>query len=124
MTQGERIRKTRKELGLTLEKFGESLGVGKGAISAIENGKRNLTDQMAISICREFNVNETWLRTGEGEMFIELSRDEQIADFVGRTLSTESESFKKRFIAMLAKLDESDWKTLERIALELTQKKD
>lgn len=124
MTQGERIRKTRKELGLTLEKFGESLGVGKGAISAIENGKRNLTDQMAISICREFNVNETWLRTGEGEMFIELSRDEQIAEFVGRTLSTESESFKKRFIAMLAKLDESDWETLEKIALELTQKKD
>ncbi len=124
MTQGERIRKTRKELGLTLEKFGESLGVGKGAISAIENGKRNLTDQMAISICREFNVNENWLRTGEGEMFIELSRDEQIAEFVGRTLSTESESFKKRFIAMLAKLDESDWETLEKIALELTQKKD
>ena len=124
MTQGERIRKTRKELGLTLEKFGESLGVGKGAISAIENGKRNLTDQMAISICREFNVNETWLRTGEGEMFIELSRDEQIAEFVGRTLSTESESFKKRFIAMLAKLDESDWETLEKIALELAQKKD
>ncbi len=124
MTQGERIRKTRKELGLTLEKFGESLGVGKGAISAIENGKRNLTDQMAISICREFNVNENWLRTGEGEMFIELSRDEQIAEFVGRTLSTESESFKKRFIAMLAKLDESDWETLEKIALELAQKKD
>ena len=124
MTQGERIRKTRKELGLTLEKFGESLGVGKGAISAIENGKRNLTDQMAISICREFNVNENWLRTGEGEMFIELSRDEQIAEFVGRTLSTESESFKKRFIAMLAKLDESDWQTLEKIALELAQKKD
>lgn len=109
---------------MTLEKFGEPLGVGKTAISNIEKGNRNLTDQMAISICREFNVNETWLRTGEGEMFIELSRDEQIAEFVGRTLSTESESFKKRFIAMLAKLDESDWETLEKIALELAQKKD
>ena len=109
---------------MTLEKFGEPLGVGKTAISNIEKGNRNLTDQMAISICREFNVNENWLRTGEGEMFIELSRDEQIAEFVGRTLSTESESFKKRFIAMLAKLDESDWETLEKIALELAQKKD
>ena len=100
------------------------MGVGKTAISNIEKGNRNLTDQMAISICREFNVNENWLRTGEGEMFIELSRDEQIAEFVGRTLSKESESFKKRFIAMLAKLDESDWQTLEKIALELAQKKD
>lgn len=124
MTQGERVKEIRKSIGLTLEKFGEPLGVGKTAISNIEKGNRNLTDQMAISICREFNVNETWLRTGEGEMFIELSRDEQIAEFVGRTLSTESESFKKRFIAMLAKLDESDWETLEKIALELAQKKD
>lgn len=109
---------------MTLEKFGDKVGVTKVAISNIEKGNRNLTDQMAISICREFNVNENWLRTGEGEMFIELSRDEQIAEFVGRTLSTESESFKKRFIAMLAKLDESDWETLEKIALELAQKKD
>lgn len=124
MTNGERVNEVRKSLGLTLEKFGEKLGVTKTTISRIEKGVNNLTDQMAISICREFNVNETWLRTGEGEMFIELSRDEQIAEFVGRTLSTESESFKKRFIAMLAKLDESDWQTLEKIALELAQKKD
>ena len=124
MTQGERVKEIRKSLGLTLEKFGDKVGVTKVAISNIEKGNRNLTDQMAISICREFNVNENWLRTGEGEMFIELSRDEQIAEFVGRTLSTESDSFKKRFIAMLAKLDESDWQTLEKIALELAQKKD
>lgn len=63
------------------------------------------------------------MRIGEGEMFIELSTDEQIAEFVGRTLSTESESFKKRFIAMLAKLDESDWETLEKIALGTGSKK-
>ena len=56
MTQGERIREIRKELNLTLEKFGERLGVGRGAISAIELGNRNLTDQMARAICREYNV--------------------------------------------------------------------
>ena len=68
----ERIKELRKTLGLTLEKFGERLGVSKVAISLIENGKNALTDQMFKSICREFNVNENWLRTGNGEMFNDL----------------------------------------------------
>ena len=68
MTQGERIKEARKYLGLTLEKFGEKLGVGKTAISKLEKGERNLTDQMVKSICREFGISETWLRTGEGDM--------------------------------------------------------
>lgn len=69
MTQGERVREIRKALNLTLEKFGEKLGVGKGAISKIEKDDRNLTEQMAISICREYNVNYDYLMSGEGEMF-------------------------------------------------------
>ena len=72
MTPGERIRSIRKELGLKLEKFGESLGVSKGAISAIEVGTRNLTEQMAKAICREYNVNYDYLVNGEGEMFDNL----------------------------------------------------
>lgn len=65
-----RVKEIRSILGLSGEKFGERLGVKRGAISNIENGNRNLTEQMLLSICREFNVNEKWLRTGEGEMFI------------------------------------------------------
>lgn len=72
MTQGERVRSVRKELNLTLEKFGEKLGVSKGAISAIEIGTRNLTEQMAKSICREYNVNYDYLVNGEEEMFDDL----------------------------------------------------
>lgn len=72
MTQGERVKEIRKELDLTLEKFGEKLGVTKVAISNIEKGNRNLTDQMAISICREYNVNYDYLMYGEGEMFDDL----------------------------------------------------
>lgn len=72
MTQGERVREIRKELNLTLEKFGEKLGVGKTAISKIEKGRVNLSDQMAISICREYNVNYDFLIDGEGEMFDDL----------------------------------------------------
>lgn len=74
MTQGERIKAIRKELGLTLEKFGEKLGVGKTAISKIEKNERNLTDQMAKAICREYNVDYDYLMYGEGGMFTDLPK--------------------------------------------------
>ena len=69
MTQGERVKEIRKNLSLTLEKFGEKVGAKKNTISAIETGRNSLTEQMAVSICREFNVNYDYLMTGEGEMF-------------------------------------------------------
>ena len=72
MTNGERVNEVRKSLGLTLEKFGEKLGVTKTTISRIEKGVNNLTYQMAISICREYNVNYDYLMYGEGEMFDDL----------------------------------------------------
>lgn len=71
----ERIKELRKKLGLTLEKFGERLGVKRAAVSKWENGD-NITDQMFKSICREFNVNEEWLRTGKGEMFVSNTGNE------------------------------------------------
>lgn len=113
MNEGTRVRELRKELKLTLEKFGDPLGVGKTAISKIENGERGLTDQMIISICREYDVNETWLRTGEGEMFIPMTRDEQIEAFMGDVLRSEAPDFRRRLIAALAKMDEKEWELLE-----------
>lgn len=92
MTQGERIKEVRNTLGLTLEKFGNRLGVTKTAISNIEKGNRNLTEQMIISICREFNVNKKWLRTGEGEPFKKLSPDEEIASYVSELLEDGTEN--------------------------------
>ena len=74
----ERIRELRKHLNLTLEEFGKKVGVTKAAIGRIEKGERSVTDQMFLSICREFNVNKNWLRTGEGEMFT-LQEDEEAA---------------------------------------------
>ncbi len=74
MTQGERIKAIRKELGLTLEKFGEKLGVTKTTISRIEKGVNNLTDQMARSVCREYNVDYDYLMYGEGDMFTDLPK--------------------------------------------------
>lgn len=69
MTIGERIKVLRKEKNLSMEDFGSVIGMGKSAVSRIENGVNGTTDQTIRSICREFGVNERWLRTGEGEMF-------------------------------------------------------
>lgn len=76
----ERIKELRKTLGLTSEKFGSNLGVGKTAISGIETGRRNVTDQMFLSICREYNVNPTWLEKGTGPMFLERSEEDEYMD--------------------------------------------
>lgn len=120
----ERIRQLRKSLGLTLEKFGEPLGVKKNSLSQIENGINGLTEQLLKAICREWNVNEEWLRTGEGEMFVELTRDEQIASFIGSIQANVDDSFKKSFILMLSSLDEPEWELLEKMAMKLYKEKD
>ncbi len=72
----ERIKELRTSLNLSAEKFGSRLGVTRSAISRIENGVVNVTEQMILSICREFNVREEWLRTGDGEMFLNFAEDE------------------------------------------------
>ena len=123
MTCGERVKELRKTLNLTLEEFGNKVGVTKQTISRIENGVNNLTDQMLISICREYNVSEEWLRDGTGEMFIPLTRNQVITDFAG-DLIKEEDTFKKRLIEALAKLNENEWAVLEKLAQELTKEKD
>lgn len=112
MTRGERVREARKSLDLTLEKFGERLGVGKTAVSNIECGNRSLTDQMCKSICREFNISEDWLRDGTGDMFVDLSRDLQLARFFGEVQIDEG--FKKRFISALSTMTVDEWAFIER----------
>lgn len=119
MEPRERVKELRKTLGLTMEKFGNRLGVTKVAISNIERGNRKLTEQMLRSICREFDVNEDWLRTGEGEMFLPISRERKLARLTKNILNEESTSFKNRFISMLAGLTEEEWAFLERKAKEL-----
>lgn len=121
MTCGERVKELRKTLGLTLEKFGEPLGVTKVAISNIENDNRNMTEQMTKAICREYNVSEEWLRNGTGEMFVPVTRDEEIEIFIGNVLRDEPDNFKKRLISVLAKLSKHEWEVLEEKARWLVQ---
>lgn len=124
MIQGERVKELRKTLDLTLEKFGERLGVTKVAISNIENGNRNLTEQMTKSICREFNVNYSWLTDGEGEMFLES--DDDIIEVIDRIMIGENE-FHKNLFKTFARLDEDELLALERIIdkfIEVSKEKD
>lgn len=115
----ERIKTLRKELGLSQDAFAEKLGLTKNYISLVENGNRNLSEQSIKVLCSTLDVNEEWLRTGKGEMFIERTRAEQIAEFVGSI--AETDSFKQRFVAMLSALDVKDWETLQKISLMLAE---
>lgn len=113
MTQGERIKEIRKSLGLTLEKFGDRLGVTKQTISRLENGINNLTDQMTKSICREFNVDYMWLTTGEGEMFVDM--DNSVLEAIEQIMMGENEFHKKLLKWCAVSLSEDDLIRLEKI---------
>lgn len=119
----ERIRKLRRALDLTQQEFGDSLGVKRNTIATYETGKSTPSDAAVALICREFNVNENWLRTGEGEMFVQRTKNQIITDFLGDLIMEEA-SFKKRLIEALADLDERDWESLEKLATKLANKKD
>lgn len=122
LNAGERILLVRKKLDMTMEKFGEQIGITKSAVSNIEKGNRSVTDQVAKAICREFNVNEDWLRYGEGEMFEPRTRSEIIAQFAGELMKEEDSSFRKQLVEVLAELDLQEWKLLEGIAKKLAKK--
>ena len=121
MSINERVKMLRKQLNLTLEKFGEKISIKKNSLSQIESGKNKLTDRNIVLICETFNVNEQWLRTGEGDMFREQSEEEEIAAYMGKLLnnSNVNADFQKRFIKALSKLSIEDWKIIEKFCDQL-----
>lgn len=112
----DRIKCLRNSLKLSQTEFGESLGAGIGAIKNLEAGITTLKPAMADLICRLYNVDPVWLETGEGEMFRKLSRQEQIAAFVGKALADDSGDFRSQLISILASLDDVGWYKLEEAA--------
>lgn len=99
--------------------FARRLNLSQSFVSDMCSGKSQPSDRTISDICREFDVNEEWLRTGEGEMFVHISRSQEVADFVGNIFKGEADTFKRRFVAMLARLDESDWEVLEKMVEEM-----
>lgn len=125
MTIGERVKKVRKENGLSQEEFAHRLGFDtRGAIANIELGRTEASDRLLSLISNIFGVREEWLRTGEGEMFVQDAQSDKIAAFLGDITREDGDTFQKRFVEMLADLSPSDWKLLEEIAEKLAQKKE
>lgn len=123
MTENERIRQVRtsQDPKMSMEEFGRRLGVTKTAISLIESGKNSVSDQMRRSIVREFKVNEEWLRDGIGEMYRKQTRDEELAEFFADVLNDKPEDFRRRLVAVLARLDVEHWHLLEEMAWKLSE---
>lgn len=119
----ERIKGIRNALKLTQQEFADKIKIKRNTVATYEMGRSVPSDSAIALICKEFNVNETWLRTGEGDMFIQLTRDEQIEQFVGELLKDEDDSFKRRIISGLAALDAAGWQVLEEF-LDSIQKKE
>lgn len=115
----DRIRQLRKKLDMTQTAFGERLKVKGNTVTSWETGNRVPLDSAINSICREYNVEEVWLRTGEGEMFRQVSRDEEITAFMGKIAKSGDEDFRRRLVSVLCRLDTAEWELLEKMALKL-----
>lgn len=100
----ERIREIRKDAGLTLEKFGEKIGISASACSLLESGKTNPSNQTISAICRVFRVNEDWLRNGTGEKYRKKPRAEELGEIFA-DLEVD-DTVKARFIRTLADFPE------------------
>ena len=120
----ERIKKIIEELGLKKVDFANRLHISQPFASELCSGAKAPSDRTIGDICREFGVREAWLRTGEGEMFVQDTQSEQVAAFLADLTKDDSDTFKKRFVEMLADLSPGDWELLGRMAEKLTKKKE
>ena len=118
-TINERIRKVVELSGLSKTAFAQKINVSQQYISKLVNNGTP-SDRTISDICREFGVNEIWLRTCVGEMFAPLSRAEEIAEFIGKTLSRGT-PFQQAFISVLARTTPEEWAIFEKKLLELAE---
>ena len=120
----ERIKLLRKALELNQTDFGARIGVKQGTVAAYESGARVPLDSVVVSICREFGVSESWLRSGEGEMFLQLSREEEITKFCMSIIRDPDSEFQRQFVSVLARLEPPQWQLLSDMADKLLAQRD
>lgn len=121
MSINERIKAVRKNSGLSQTAFAERLGATRGVITNLEGEKTETNEPFLRLICKEFNVSEEWLRTGEGDMMQKLTRNQEIAEFMGRVMNEPDDAPRKRFISIISKLDVDEWRLLAEIAKKMSQ---
>ena len=117
----ERILSIRKSFSLSRAAFGQSLGVSGDVIKNLDYNLTEPKPAFIELICRTYNVNRTWLETGEGNMFNDLSRDAEIAEYIGSVLADEEDSFQKRLISALSKMSVEEWEVLEKLVTRLAE---
>lgn len=117
----ERLKQIRKTLNLTQQEFANKINLSRSAYANVESGVTNLTERNIVLICKELNINENWLRNGEGEMFSELNSDEEFNYLVG-IFSASNDEYKKRVIkAMLEIQNKEDWELITTFVERLTK---
>lgn len=109
----DRIKLIRQNAGMTQQEFAKQIGVSRNTIATYETSVRIPIDAIVLSICREFNINETWLRTGKGNMYMEENPDFMLSKWFGEILREESSSFKKQLILALSQMSEREWSLLQ-----------
>lgn len=114
----ERIKKLRQALGLSQDEFGRRLGVTRGAVTNIELNKVEPKPLFVDLICREFNVSESWLRTGEGEMFQPKSRNEELFEFAAKVSEGDPGSIQAQLLSVMSRLTDEQWEVLAQVARE------
>lgn len=119
-----RIEEVRKREGLTQEQFAEKINLSRNYLWMLENGSRVPSDRTIKDICDKFGIREEWLRNGTGEMMVQDAQSDKVVAFIGDVTRDDDDTFKKRFVAMLADLSPGDWELLERMAEKLMQKKE
>lgn len=118
-TISARISLVIKESGLTKTAFAKKINISQPHISKIALGESVPSDRTIADICREFNVNENWLRTGRGDPYIQLSRDEELAQFFGDVMKGEDPDFRRRLLSVMSRLTTDEWALLEQMAWKL-----
>lgn len=116
----ERIKELRKALGLTQQEFSDKIGVKRNTIAQYESGRNSPIDAVISLICREFNVNEEWLRTGDGEMFKPKSRNEELQEFLLRSVDDPS-GIQVKLLSVMARLSTDQWELLRDIAFQIAE---
>lgn len=117
----ERLKEIRKALGLTQKEFAARIGIKQNTIAQYEIGRNEPIDAVVSLICREYGVDEVWLRTGVGEMFRPRTREDDIAAFFGQVLGGRCTDFQRRMVSVLSRLSVAEWELLEQKIKELAE---
>lgn len=115
----ERITKVIKDKAKTKTEFAEKLNISQSFVSRLASGEKEPSNRTIADICREFDVNEDWLRTGQGDPYVQLSRDEELAQFFGEVMKGEDPDFRRRLLSVMSRLTTDEWALLEQMAWKL-----